>query len=58
MLAASAIIGAAAASSYYPHGYYGGYYPASYGWYGGACYSTRQTVWSPYGWRRVWVSSC
>ena len=39
-LAAGALIGAAAASSYYPYGYggyYGGYYPASYGYGYGGC---------------------
>jgi hypothetical protein len=51
-LATGALIGAAAASSYYPY-----YYPASYGFYDD-CYQTLQWVPTPYGWRRAWVSTC
>jgi hypothetical protein len=50
--ATGALIGAAAASSYYPY-----YYPASYGFYDD-CYQTLQWVPTPYGWRRAWVSTC
>jgi hypothetical protein len=51
-LATGALIGAAAASSYYPY-----YYPASYGFYDD-CYQTLQWVPTPYGWRHAWVSTC
>lgn len=47
----AALVGAAS----YP--YWGGYYPASYGWYGD-CYQTLQWVRTPWGWRRAWVSTC
>jgi hypothetical protein len=52
-LAAGALIGVAAASSY-PYGYYGGYYPAYYG----GCGSRLTWVWTPYGYRRAWVAGC
>ena len=56
-LAAGALIGAAAASSYYPYGYggyYGGCYAASYGYGYGGCGQQLAWIQGPYGgWRRA-----
>ncbi len=49
-LAAGALVGGALAAPYY-----GGYYGGPYGYYGGGYPGCWHSVWTNYGWRRVWA---
>ena len=51
-----AFVGGLAAGALLAGPYYGGYYGGPYGYYGGGYYpGCWRSVWTYYGWRRVWA---